>query len=315
MLPSLRRRRYWADMLIIKAIVKILVGTIFTLIVGLALLLAVFSSDEFGDKMPEDASASGSDARGFPAPTKRAQNQNDEGGEPLPAPAPFDDQSRVVAQSARNWSSGTGFAIADNSIWLTAKHVAQGCNRLGILNDVGRIAVKARAIYISDTADIAIFKTEGGPGPLTLDLDESDMKVGARGFHIGYPQGKPGEVTSRLIGRELMITEGAWRGKEDTLAWAETGRTPGLNGTLGGLSGGPAFDGAGKVVGITIAENPRRGRVITTAARSIAIALNEANISANGTIFEPLNVADFSAQAKSLRADLKIVQVICLTDG
>jgi serine protease Do len=299
----------------LKAIGKFIFNSLVLVILFLTLIIAFFGGDEFEDEMPAVADrGSQQDGRGFPD-SNPASGPQSERGETLPAPSPFDDQSRVKADRAVNWSSGTGFAITDSGLWLTAKHVATGCDRLGILNDDGRIAVKARAIYIADNADVAIFKTEGGPTALALDLDESDIKIGSQGFHVGYPQGKPGEVTSRLIGRELMVTEGAWRGKEDTLAWAETGRSRGLEGTLGGLSGGPAFDVRGNVVGITIAESPRRGRVITTAAASIESALAAARIAPDGRAQAGMNPNSFAADAKRLRADLKVVQVICLTDN
>ncbi len=296
---------------LLTAVAKFVFGCFLFLIALIVLVVVAFGDEEFDDSIPPVADSAGpSESRGFPAPEAQVER-----GQALPAPSPFDDQSRVEAGPAKNWSSGTGFAITDSGLWLTAKHVARGCDRLGIVNEDGRIAVKARLIYIAENADVAIFQTQGGPRPLALDLDESDIKIGSQGFHVGYPQGKPGEVTSRLIGRELMITEGAWRGKEDTLAWAETGRTRGLDGTLGGLSGGPAFDARGNVVGITIAESPRRGRVITTAAVSIENALAAARIAPDGRAEAPLNRADFTAQAKRLRSDLKVVQVICLTDG
>ena len=283
----------------------------FVIVLVLGAILDVFvGTEEFADDMPSVEQIE--DFRGFEQRGDAGPDQAQDQGPTLPAPSPFDDQSLVEAGDAKNWSSGTGFAIA-NGLWLTAKHVARGCERLGILNEDGRVAVKARAVYVAENADVAIFQTQGGPLPLALDLDESDIKLGSQGFHVGYPQGKPGEVTSRLIGRELMLTTGAWRGRENTLAWAETGRTRGLSGTLGGLSGGPTLDGNGRVIGITIAENPRRGRVISTVAASMEKALTDADINANGLAEGPLNSGDFAQQAKRLRADLKVVQVICLT--
>lgn len=240
-----------------------------------------------------------------------AQPDND-GERLLPAPSQFDTKSLVEAANARNWSSGTAFAIASGGLWMTAKHVANGCDQIGIINQDGRIAVRARPIYFSAEADVALFRTEGGPEALALDLDESDIKIGSRGYHVGYPQGKPGEVTSRLIGRELMITEGAWQGKEQTLSWAETGRTAGLNGSLGGLSGGPAFDSRGNVIGITIAESPRRGRIVTTSSASIIEALQESGVTPRGTPQGNLGARDFVAEADRLRESLKVVQVICM---
>jgi serine protease Do len=250
--------------------------------------------------------------RGFGEEASSDPAAQQESGRTLPAPSDFDPRSLVEASPARNWSSGTAFAIGSGGLWMTAKHVANGCDRLGIMNENGRVAVKAQPIYFSDNADVALFRTEGGPQALALDLDETDLKLGSKAFHVGYPQGKPGEVTSRLIGRELMITEGAWEGKEQTLSWAETGRSAGLNGSLGGLSGGPAFDSRGNVIGITIAESPRRGRIVTTSSASLIKALRDTGISPRGTPQGNLAAGGYSAAGNRLRESLKVVQVICL---
>ncbi len=282
------------------------------LIFGIVLpfFIGVFG-DEYSDTMPaQDGSAEGF----VPPDNNAASDVQGEDGPILPAPSPFDDQAIVESEVSKNWTTGTGFAIAGSSYWLTAKHVARGCDRLGVVNENGGIAVKARVVYIAENADVAILQTDGGPKPLALDLDESDLKLGSSGFHIGYPQAKPGEVRSQLIGRELMTTKGAWRGKENTLAWAETERSKGLVGSLGGLSGGPAFDARGNVVGITIAESLRRGRIITTDATSIVSALSNAGITPDGTPDRPLNAANFASQSNRLRASLKVIQVICMVE-
>jgi serine protease Do len=299
----------------LKAIGRTIVNLIFLFIIAIGVLASLGDGDDFDADMPETAQPDSSENKTFESELPEPQATETERGEILPAPSPFDDRSIVEAENAVNWSSGTGFAIATGGIWLTAKHVTRGCDRLGILNENGETRVRAQALYISEIADVAIFQTEGGPTPLALDLDESDIKIGTRGFHVGYPQGKPGEVTSRLIGRELMLTRGAWRGKEDTLAWAETGRSEGLRGSLGGLSGGPAFDSKGNVIGITIAENPRRGRIITTSAASISAALSVARIDPQGRPLEASQNLMSTRTARKLRADLKVVQVICLTNN
>jgi serine protease Do len=284
---------------------------ILTLLVILMVIGGILGNLESGeprldDAMPPLEEVSPPPQRGF------GEEEEPETGRLLPAPSDFDPRSSVEASEARNWSSGTAFAIGTGGLWMTAKHVANGCDRLGVVNEDGRVAVKARPIYFSDDADVALFQTEGGPQALALDLDETDLKLGSTAFHVGYPQGKPGEVTSRLIGRELMITDGAWRGKEQTLSWAETGRTAGLNGSLGGLSGGPAFDRQGNVIGITIAESPRRGRIVTTSSASLIKAIRESRVDPSGTAQGNLAVGGYSASANSLRRSLKVVQVICM---
>jgi serine protease Do len=248
-----------------------------------------------------------------PLPGKgRDSGQRYDGRTLLPPPSPYDDRTIVEAEAPRNWISGTGFAIARSGVWFTARHVVIGCDQVVVLDKNGRAAAKARVIHLADNADVAIVRTTGGPTPLALDLDESDMKLGMPAFHVGYPQGKPGEVTSKLIGRELMVTKGAWQGREQTLAFVETGRTAGLVGTLGGLSGGPAFDAQGNVIGITVAESPRRGRIVTTSAASLTRALGETGVQPEGLPQPDVSGRDFVSSANRLRADFKVVQLVCV---
>jgi serine protease Do len=229
----------------------------------------------------------------------------------LPPASPYDDRTIVEAENARNWTSGTGFAIARGT-WLTARHVVIGCDRVVAMDERGRVAAKVQVAFLADNADVAVVRTTDGPTPLALDLDESDLKLGTKAFHVGFPQGKPGEVTSKLIGRELMVTKGAWQGREQTLAFAETGRTAGLNGTLGGLSGGPAFDEAGNVIGITVAESPRRGRIVTTSATSVISALRQSGVQPEGVAQGDLGTAGYRTSADQLRGDFKVIQLVCM---
>lgn len=229
----------------------------------------------------------------------------------LPEPTPFDSGSYVIAEEVTPGSTGTAFAIGPG-LWLTARHVVRGCPHVVLVNEQMEQLAVATIQSVSDRADVAILETRGGPRGLALDLDETDLVPGTEGFHAGYPQGEPGEATSRLIGRERMVTKGAWRGRENTLAWAETGRTRGLNGSLGGMSGGPAFDARGKVLGITIAESPRRGRIITTAADSLIEDLDPVMGRVAGAALPVLEPRAWSREADGLRDSNRVVRVICL---
>ena len=139
------------------------------------------------------------------------------------------------------------------------------------------------------------------------------LRIGQRAFHPGFPQGKVGEVATRLLGRETLKVLGRGERDEPVLAWAEVGRTDGLKGTLSGLSGAPALDRQGRVVGVTIAEAPRRGRIYTTAPDTLAPAVRGLVSPDERVLGEPITVENYGRVSDELRRDLRVAQVVCLS--
>lgn len=207
-------------------------------------------------------------------------------------------------------SSGTAFSIAGQGRWLTARHVVEGCRRPALVVGGGRAV--AADVRLSPRADIALLITAGGPPalPVTTTIP---LKLGQRAFHPGFPQGRPGEVTSRLLGRETLKVRGRGARDEPVLAWAEVGRTRGLEGTLAGLSGAPALDRRGRVVALTIAEAPRRGRLYTTAPDTLGPAIRGEQSRDEQWLGEPVTIDNYGRVADDLRRDLRIAQVVCLS--
>jgi S1-C subfamily serine protease len=229
-------------------------------------------------------------------------------GPALPGPSRFDPEVLVEAPLEAQQGTGTAFALDDAGVWLTARHVVDGCTRVGVVAGFGRLLPAEYRIHPG--ADLAIITTRGAPEPLPVE-PELTPRRGQRAFHLGFPQGKPGEATSRLIGRETLVVQGRGERTEPVLAWAETGRTDGLRGTLAGLSGAPALDADGQVIGVTVAEAPRRGRIYTTAPETFVDALAEAPPDRTGA-GEPITVENYGRVADALRRERRVAQVVCL---
>ncbi|WP_395670475.1 serine protease [Phenylobacterium sp.] len=233
-------------------------------------------------------------------------------GEALGPASPFDPSVVVDVPDAAGPATGTAFSIADSGVWLTARHVVDGCRTTAIVVGEGRgVAAQVR---IDPRSEAAILTTDGGAPPLPLALAES-LHRGARAYHPGFPQGSPGEASSKLLGRETLLVRGRGARAEPVLVWAETGRTEGLDGSLGGLSGAPALDAEGRVIGVTIAESPRRGRIYTTAPETLAAALADTGRrypAAASTAAGAITPDNYFRVADSLRRDLRVAQVVCL---
>lgn len=207
---------------------------------------------------------------------------------------------------------GTAFAINESGVWLTARHVVDGCSRVGLVVGGGRIA-EVDGVRTSADSDLAVLFTERAPHALSLDLSR-DLRVGEEGYHVGFPQGHAGEATSRLLERSELVTRGRYRLNEPVLAWDERDRSTGTDGTLAGMSGGPVFDSQGAVVGVTIAESPRQGRIYSASQDSIAEFLDAQGLSASIGETHPVSSQSYTREADRLRREMAVVKVVCRVD-
>jgi S1-C subfamily serine protease len=232
-------------------------------------------------------------------------------GAALGPASPFDPSVVVEVSDKTEPGAGTAFSVSDSGVWVTARHVVEGCAQAAIVVGPGRGV--AANVQIDPHGEAALLTTDGGAPPLPLALGIA-LRRGERAFHPGFPQGAPGEASSRLLGRENLVVQGRGARTEPVLVWAETGRTDGLKGTLGGLSGAPALDSQGRVIGVTIAEAPRRGRIYTTSPETTREVLVQSSrrlpASLTGTAVTPEN---YGRVADDLRRNLRVAQVVCLT--
>lgn len=270
-------------------------------ILYVALIAAIFIAAQFRTPPEPRLPAASDPARPVAPPAER------DGGRPLPAPSFFDPNVLVEVDGRSGPSTGSAFAVGPG-VWMTAEHVVAGCTRIGLVQNNGRV-IPGRAV-LTGAADAALIESTATAPAFPVLTDAETLRLGQSGYHIGFPQSRPGEVSSRLLGRQVLTTRGAVRRREAILAWVETARTPGLRGSLGGLSGGPALLGDGTVVGVTIAESPRRGRIFTTAPVSTK-ALVARGSSPGGTA-APIEPSTFSGVASQLRQNFRVAQVVCL---
>ena len=231
-----------------------------------------------------------------------------EGGPALPGPDRFDDQVLVQVGELSD-GVGTAFALDQRGLWLTARHVVDGCAEVGLVAGRGRI-VPVQKVEVDSAADVAIIYTRRASQALPVSVRE-DLKIGETGFHFGFPQGKPGEAVSQLLARNRLITRGRYRNEEPILAWAEKSRTRGIYGSLGGISGGPVLDSSGQTIGVTIAESPRRGRIYTTAPETLDRILSGRLTASDQPDSVSLAADNYVQQANRLRSRSAIVQVVC----
>lgn len=247
------------------------------------------------------------DADAPPAPPPVGRGE----GSVLAPASPFDPSVTVDVPERTGPSAGTAFSVASTGVWITARHVIDGCRQAALVVGDGRGV--AATTHIDPAGEAALLSTDGGAPALPLEL-AAPLREGELAYHPGFPQGEPGEAASRLLGRENLVVRGRGARTEPVLVWAEVGRTRGLDGSLGGLSGAPALDSQGRVLGVTIAEAPRRGRIYTTSPETVQrlIAQAGAPLPVAAAATTPITPDNYGKVADKLRRDLRVAQVICL---
>lgn len=223
---------------------------------------------------------------------------------PLPQPGASDPALIVETERRRTSGTGTAFAVSPGR-WLTAQHVIAGCDRIGLFSGPRTVRRTTGEVIVHRAADLALISAavESAPLPVSAALPE----IGDTGYHYGYPGDQRGRVTSRLLGRATVQSRGVRNHDEPALVWAEIRRDGIGRGSLGGMSGGPTLNAAGELVGVTIAESRRRGRVVTAAPRTMRVMLDEAGA---GAAVQPV-----AAQTPPTLSDLEkrgsVKRVLC----
>ena len=165
-------------------------------------------------------------------------------------------QVRVLLTSANEQSSlGSGFVVRDDGpkgVWLiTNYHVVSS---LAIHPEKFRIelrptserTVTATLVAVDVIHDLAVLRAEplsGSPAWPAFDLRDTPLSQGERIFSLGNP-----------LELGFLISEGIYNGPVESRIYEQMLFSGALN---SGMSGGPAIDDAGRVVGVNVAT--RRG--------------------------------------------------------
>ncbi|PHR58305.1 MAG: serine protease [Robiginitomaculum sp.] len=250
-----------------------------------------------------------------PKPPIVELNPDDLGAGAVRPPSRDDESVLVEGGGPRQSSSGTAFSLG-NGVWMSAAHVAKDCDRTYILTGQGGWGSDRVRAYsnISQRSDLSVLTTDWEKPAFVL-ASPRDLQRNQTAFFVGYPQGLAGEVTGKLVGRGRAIFAGRRHRAEPVLVWAITGRSKGMSGTVGGISGGPVFDARGQVIGVTIAETMRRGRLYSAAPRSIHKAVSKWGVKPKSPVAAGVfSQTDYADQGDYLRATGRVVKVICMVD-
>ena len=231
----------------------------------------------------------------------------------LPGPTETSPVISISLEEKQQSSTGTAFSIDSSGTWITARHVADGCDKMALQKGYRKF-VRIGRVWHHPNSDISVLKTSGGSPP--FPGIQKDTSKGQHGYSFGFPKGKPGDVHGQIIGKRTMRVEGRYSTREPVLAWTQIQRVPDMGPHLGGISGGPWVNSAGKIIGVHVAGAPRRGRSYSATSESLLNFLQRIGIQKKGSSFATkkfkVNARDFSTVGNRLRQQLTIAKVFCL---
>lgn len=228
------------------------------------------------------------------------------------------DGGTIEDESGQSSAVGTAFSVASRGLWLTAKHVANGCSLTAIQTGTKKY-IKVHKTILHPDADIALLQTKGAPDALKLATGNPSI---SDGFNIGFPRGEPGAVHSQFLG-EMVVRHSnkknrAMNYRERVNAWVEQSRVPDFDGSIGGISGGAVLGPDGLVIGIVQAGSTRRARVLTARPTTIQDMFKVANISYPSAVtdqqLQNLSNQNYPEIARYLLTTLRIAKVFCIVD-
>ncbi len=217
-------------------------------------------------------------------------------------------EQRSVVDVGHRKTSGTGtaFAVGDGK-WLTARHVTDGCDKIG-LQVAPRKGIQVTGTVNHPNADVTLLTTRNGPPPFPLG---GDAAKGDDGYMVGFPKGRPGAVHATKIGTTVLQERGRYKTRERADVWSERSRVPDRFDSLGGLSGGPAFAADGRLVGVVLAEEPRRGRVISAEPATLRRMIEQAGTTGATEAAGPFDAETYPRTARGLLTSLRVAKVLC----
>ncbi len=235
-------------------------------------------------------------------------------GRALPPPSAADPSIFVEIGEKKQNAVGTAFSLSRAGIWITARHVTEGCDLVALERGNGKL-IRVSRVAQQSFADISILWTRGGTA--ALPVADPPLAAGEDGYSFGFPHGRPGDLYGQVLGRGRLIARGRYQSEEPVIAWTQVRRIPDEGADLGGISGGPWVNRNGDVIGVHVAGAPRRGRSYSTTPQAILAA-----VANNGVRPAPdrealpqnseLNPGSFERYGDALRGRETVSKVICL---
>lgn len=168
---------------------------------------------------------------------------------------------RIINQSSRGMSTGSGTVINDAGYVLTNHHVIDGNDSLFVISEFSNGEKSADIVWKSSDKDLAIILVPGLELPHAT-LFTGEFQAGSDVFAMGYPGAADGDSLALKASLSEGIISHFLNGTDIVRGWSVRALQHGATVT-GGNSGGPLFDACGRVISV----NTARPHIMTGGGR------------------------------------------------
>ncbi|MEM9466506.1 MAG: serine protease [Actinomycetota bacterium] len=156
-------------------------------------------------------------------------------------------------------AAGTGVLVAENTI-LTAAHTVGDAGLVRVAHGTQILTGEVAGVF-ADGRDLAVITLQA---PLTEPIAAASMPADGSAITIvGFPEGG---ARSSVVGAPVEVPDLARRLFDGPLAAVDAT-------TRAGMSGGPAIDGDGNLVGLLVGAQPETGTAVLASIDDVASAL------------------------------------------
>jgi hypothetical protein len=229
-----------------------------------------------------------------------------------PAPA----EGAGIPSETSNAKYASAFLVAPNGTWLTARKNIEQCRSISVeAGASGSALTRLMVIEVSvhESADVALVRTAGfrmdiAPVPMAPVGLESEQA-----FQVGFANGKPAAIHSRLIGYMPPRRPGV-SSEDDVAVWGELSRVPDSEEDSGALSGGIVMNEDRLGFGVVSGERARRGRVLTSSNDAIRALLRRERVTGPPMVMDdlpPLTNQTYPPVARALIQERRVARLVC----
>jgi hypothetical protein len=147
---------------------------------------------------------------------------------------------QILVQRPSGHSQGSGFIVDPNGTILTNYHVIEGAVEAAVRLPSGEVFGQVEVLAEDARRDIAVIRIAGFDLPATVLGNSDSLRIGATVVAIGSP-----------LGLENSVSTGVLSGRRQQEGFSLLQITAPVS---PGSSGGPLFNEAGLVVGITVSQ-------------------------------------------------------------